>query len=268
MFALEVGYNHNGLKQGGHLLAEKRPSWNIHPASEIKVVLFDWELTLARAMGDVSTGERLAVLFQMANLPYTVYEVQIALQSYEADVKSGRVRGYLKPQTQEEVGRFYQELLGRLGYGRIGHDLCDRLYDSYAELPTFLYDDALPTLKALKDRGYTLGIISNHTTLARNIMHSTVGAYIEPEHIVISQEVGVHKPAAPIFWYALAKVGFSAKNCLFVGDNLEVDAVGAVQYGGLAQGLWLDRFETGPDVVLPQKIHRITSLLQVLSLVS
>lgn len=235
---------------------------------EISVVLFDWDLTLARVLGEVSSSERLAALFQREGLPYTLDEIQTAVRHYQADVEQGKLRELnTPPQTRQDVIQFYRHLLNRLGHDETGWELANQLYSAYSYLPTVLYEDCLPTLRALKEKGLTLGIISNHATSAREIMEESVGDYIPPEHIIISQEVGVHKPAKTIFRRAVARLRMSPANCMFVGDNLLVDAVGAVEQGGFALALWLDREQTGAGIPLPEGVARITSLTQVLEFV-
>jgi putative hydrolase of the HAD superfamily len=94
-------------------------------------------------------------------------------------------------------------------------------------------------------------------------MHELIGNLIPPDRITISQEVGLHKPTPFIFTMAVQAVDLEPEECLFVGDSLNADAIGAVQQGGFRLGLWLDREGTGADVALPPGVVRITSLAEV-----
>lgn len=85
---------------------------------------------------------------------------------------------------------------------------------------------------------------------------------IEPQHLFLSEEEGMHKPFPKFFRRAAARLGVSPTRCLFVGDNLAVDAIGAVQ-SGFAAGLWLDRHRLWNGEQLP--VPRITGLKQVLN---
>jgi HAD superfamily hydrolase (TIGR01549 family) len=260
-------------REGVHSISERRwrePYWQpmTDKNIEINVVLFDWDLTLARVLGEVSSNERLAALFQQEGLPYTPDEIQTAVGHYQADVEEGRLRELnTPPQTRQDVIHFYRHLLTRLGHSESSWKLANQLYSAYSYLPTMLYEDCLPTLRALREKGLTLGIISNHATSARKVMQTYVGEYIPPEHIIISQEVGVHKPAKTIFRRAAARLRMPPTNCMFVGDNLLVDAVGAVDQGGFARGLWLDRQDAGASLPLPSGVSRIISLTEVLEFV-
>lgn len=229
--------------------------------TEIRAVLFDWELTLARVIGDVSSNERVAFLFQNEGLPFSHEEIVDAAEY----IWQQKLLGKTKPQTPEDIMEQYRLILSHLGYKKITPSLMHRLYNGYAYLPTYLYDDTLVTLRILRQKGILLGIISNHTASVRQLIQSFVGDFINPQHIVISQEVGVHKPAKTIFQHALTRLGMASKYCLFVGDDLAVDAIGAVEKGEFCFGLWLDRNGKGTQHDLPQGVARITSLREVLN---
>lgn len=235
--------------------------------TEITAVLFDWDLTLARALGDVSESERLAALFSSQGLNYTPSQIQMAVNAYlnRIDLELLVQKGGL--QTRRDIVNSYFQILAHLGYTERGWALGNRLYDAHGHLPTFLYDDALPLLRALQQKGLTLGIISNHAHSARKMIEQNLHEFVSPNHITISQEVGVHKPAKTIFHYALARLGETPANCMFVGNNLVVDAIGAVEQGGFGYGLWLDREEVGVDLTFPLGVSRISSLDQVLNFV-
>ncbi|MBE2200252.1 MAG: HAD family hydrolase [Anaerolinea sp.] len=228
-------------------------------------ILFDWDLTLAKPTGNISLSERLTMLFQRGGFPCTNEAVVKAIAAYRdrtAQEKNTAVP--IVPQTQREIIAYYRQLLAHIGYTDLSWERIAALYHDYAYLPTSLYDDVLPTLRKLQKTGLALGIISNHTPAARGIMQSYLGRFIQPGHIIISDEVGVHKPMSPVFIQAAAALNVLPQQCLFVGDNLHVDAIGAVHEGGYRLGLWLDRQHDAWDEPLPPGIIRITSLTQVL----
>ena len=80
-----------------------------------------------------------------------------------------------------------------------------------------LYYDALPAMKALKQRGLVLGLISN-------IIVGGAGAGLENylDLVVTSKEVGADKPEPPIFLMALERAGVSAPEAVYVGDQYQV----------------------------------------------
>ena len=64
-----------------------------------------------------------------------------------------------------------------------------------------------------------------HSNLARPVIEDLVGDLVPSHHIIISEEIGVHKPAKTIYRRAASRVRTPPENCLLVGDNLTVDAL-------------------------------------------
>lgn len=237
---------------------------------KVTAVLFDWDLTLAYAEGIDTYGERLQTIFHHAGLDYTVEAIEDAVRDYQ--INTG-ILGKKSPesilQTRQNIADYYRQVLVRLGYVNENWTFYDRLYDVFAEVPTNLYKNSLGLLHTLKKRGLVLGIITNHSSLIRPVIKEYVGEYISDSHVIISQDIQVYKPNPIIFRHATRQIGILPENCVFIGDNLEVDAIGAVQQGGFSLGLWIDR-ETNTAVTprLPENVHRITSLSQVTQFVS
>lgn len=233
---------------------------------QITAVLFDWDLTLARVLGEVSEAERLLALFGSQGLTYTLGEVQAAMSKYQNGLP--RIAGQIsKLQTRQDIISSYFQILTHLGHVERDWEFGNRLYDAHSHLPTFLYDDTRPVLQLLRQKGFALGIISNHARSVRPMIERYLGDFIPAKHIIISQEVGVHKPTKTIFRLATARLGISPSHCMFVGDNLAVDAIGAIEKGYFNRSLWLDRDETGAGRPLPDRVDRITSLHQVVEFV-
>jgi len=78
---------------------------------------------------------------------------------------------------------------------------------------------------------YKLHIITNGFQEVQDIKiaASDLGKYFE--NIVTSEEVGVKKPHKGIFEYALQKAGASAAVSLMIGDDPDVDVLGARDSG-------------------------------------
>ena len=100
------------------------------------------------------------------------------------------------------------------------------------------YDDALPTLTALRAAGVTTGVISNMGGgLAEHLRE--VGLLAAVGAAVSSGEVGVGKPHAPIFRAALVRAGVAPGEALHVGDSYSGDVLGA--QGAGMEAVFLDR---------------------------
>jgi len=229
---------------------------------KIQAVLFDWDMTMARVLGDISPEKRLQSLFQWAGMEYTIDEVETAVSTANQTME---LNGHVL-QTQREIAHYYQQILHNLGAENTSWAVANYLYDAYSYMPSILYDDTLPVLRYLDQLGIKLGIVSNHSRLIRPVIEESVGDLIESNHIVISQEMGIYKPAPSIFLHAVAELKMPPEVCMFVGDNLKGDAIGAVEKGEFQVGLWLDRAkmgETTTSTSLPPQVYRITSLADV-----
>lgn len=106
-----------------------------------------------------------------------------------------------------------------------------RLYESFGRADHWrLYPDVEETLKGLRSRGLTLGIISNWSTRLRSIARET-GLEALVDFIVVSSEVGVRKPDPRIFQFALERAGAAPSEVVYVGDQVEDDVRGAQRVG-------------------------------------
>ena len=119
------------------------------------------------------------------------------------------------------------------------------------------YDDVATTLADLKDRGQLLGLISNVDRDITSLLDE-VGLRSLLPVAVTSQDSGFNKPHPEIFREALRQAGVSASEAIYVGDQYQIDVVGANNVG--MKGILLDRngyFEQVTDC------PRIQSLTQV-----
>jgi len=120
------------------------------------------------------------------------------------------------------------------------------------------FDDVLPALADLKNRGLILGLISN---IDRDItpLLNDLGLLSLLQVVVTSVGVGNSKPQPEIFQEALRQAGVQSSEAIYVGDQYEIDIVGANKAG--MKGVLLDRggyFEETADC------PRIRSLTQVM----
>jgi len=105
-----------------------------------------------------------------------------------------------------------------------------------------LFDDALPTLGRLRERGYRLGLISNTPWGTPDYLwQSQLRRFGLPACLdvsVFSSAVGFRKPDPRLFREALERLGVPAARALFVGDDPRAD-VGGAQAAGLHAALLL-----------------------------
>ena len=122
-------------------------------------------------------------------------------------------------------------------------------------------EPSLPdVLIQLRERGLQLGVISNSDGTVNGLLERFgFDAYFKC--IVDSAEVGVEKPDARIFHYALKQMDVAADEALYVGD-LEYKDVQGAESAGL-QGILIDPY----NMVQDPKCLRIGQLSELLELV-
>jgi putative hydrolase of the HAD superfamily len=128
-----------------------------------------------------------------------------------------------------------------------------------------MYDDAPDTLRALRQRGLKIGLISN--TMWPDVYHrrqlERFGLLPFFDHCLFSADAGIWKPQPGIYRRALAALGVSAAEAVFVGDLPQHDVVGAQGVGIRAVYKRSNSFTNG-DV---QPDATITDLAELLPLV-
>ncbi|HVS92331.1 MAG TPA: YjjG family noncanonical pyrimidine nucleotidase [Mucilaginibacter sp.] len=105
--------------------------------------------------------------------------------------------------------------------------------DHYVRLcptKTNLFPDAHETLQYLQAK-YVLHLISNgfRESTEIKISGTNLGGYFQ--NIIISEIVGVNKPDRAIFQHALDLAGAEKHESLMIGDSLEADVYGAMNFG-------------------------------------
>lgn len=128
------------------------------------------------------------------------------------------------------------------------------------------YEDTLPVLGELRNRGFKIGIVSNTSwgspavlwreELDRLSLSQKVG------HTVFCRDVGWRKPAPQIFNFALRRLNATAQGSVFVGDNPRWDLLGPEAVGITA--ILIDRRYTNQDHVR-QPIRSLRELASRLS---
>jgi putative hydrolase of the HAD superfamily len=91
-----------------------------------------------------------------------------------------------------------------------------------------LYEDALPTLDALRDRGLKLGLLSNS---ARDLDEFVGHHGLTVDAVLTSRAHGKTKPHETIFRRMLELLDVAPRDALMVGDTIEDDVEGATAVG-------------------------------------
>ena len=81
-----------------------------------------------------------------------------------------------------------------------------------------LFEDSIPFLEGLRERGAAVAIVSNCGEHTRNLLTS-LGVVALADAVILSCEVGLIKPSPQIFRYALGELGADAADAAFVDDQ-------------------------------------------------
>jgi putative hydrolase of the HAD superfamily len=137
----------------------------------------------------------------------------------------------------------------------------DALFDFLGDPANWKADlEAAPLLASLKERGYTLGVISNFDYRVYGILDGLgLGSYFDS--VTISSEAGFAKPAPEIFHRALGHHSVAPAEALHVGDSEQMDIAGA-EGAGIAAVL-LDR-KAAARCAISGRIARVSALSSVL----
>ncbi|NJE04970.1 TIGR02253 family HAD-type hydrolase [Thermococcus sp. M36] len=104
------------------------------------------------------------------------------------------------------------------------------MHEKYGEL----FPDAVETIRALKDLGLHIGIITDSDNDYIEAHLKALGIYDLFDSITTSEDAGFYKPHEGPFLLALERAGVKAGESLYVGDNPTKDCVGARKVGMLS----------------------------------
>ena len=131
-----------------------------------------------------------------------------------------------------------QEVMGRAMTGEEANLIFSDYLEVY-EANWKVFDDVHNGLKALKDRGVSMGVISNGNGKQQTMKLERMNLLQYFGQIIISESLGVSKPDKQIFEAAATSMGWKTSECIHVGDSIETDVRGAVEAG--MRSIWLNR---------------------------
>ena len=122
-----------------------------------------------------------------------------------------------------------------------------------------LFDDVISTLKLVKERNLTTGLLTNLTTDMKPIFYD-LGLNPFIDIVVTSGEVGFDKPEPAFFQAALQMADVNASEAIHVGDQPTTDILGAKGVG--ITPILIDRFDLNPYIKDCIRIKSLTELIQ------
>lgn len=150
-------------------------------------------------------------------------------------------------------------------FDAINYNVSDALIDTLAtayidNLSNFnhLFEGTLELLDYLKEKKYSLHIITNGFEEVQNKKMINSKLYPYFEQIITSESVGVKKPDSRVFEHALKVSNAKRENSIMIGDSLEADIHGAINVGLSAIHCVFDA--TTP---IDKNVNVVTSLLEI-----
>ena len=146
-------------------------------------------------------------------------------------------------------------------------------YDDYVNANDFfkiglansvaLMDNAIEVIKYLYNKNYLLCVVTNGLIELQRprVTNSEIAEFIS--HVIVSEEVGAHKPNPLIFNTLLKKIQLNPCNVIMVGDSIKNDIQGAKNAG--IKSIWYNPDHTKNTTdILPD--YEITNLLELKSM--
>ena len=190
----------------------------------VRAIVFDVDFTLARPGPDLGPEgyERLGARYGLTLDPARYADARRAAL---VDLKR-----HPELDHDEEIWiRFTQRIIeGMGGVGDTYAAACE-MEGAWAHAHHFeLYEDAIPTLEALRDRGLKLGLLSNS---ARDLDEFVGHHRLTVDAVLTSRAHGKTKPHEAIFRRMLELLDVVAGDAVMVGDTIEDDVEGATAVG-------------------------------------
>jgi len=127
--------------------------------------------------------------------------------------------------------KVYQSLVSEFSIQKLSWQDLLRDYENQFIHSCVPFPHMRDTLDILHRDGYFLGIITNGRGTFQTGTIQGLGIENYFEVILISEVEGVRKPEAEIFYRALQKLGVTAEQSVFVGDDPTTDVLGAKSIG-------------------------------------
>ncbi len=232
----------------------------------IRAVFFDWFNTLAHF--EPPRAELYSRAFQQFGIELTPKVIMRGILTADRYCFEENARSPVEKRSAEEQAEVYsyypKAILAEAGV-KVAEELPLKILQivrqQFKDDAVILFDDVLSTLKTLKKRWLILGLITN-ATRDKLALHRKLGLERYLDFVVTSQEAGADKPEPPIFLAALDRARVKAFEALHVGDQYQLDVVGARRAG--INPILIDRCDLYPEVSNCPRIRSLTELTQYL----
>ncbi len=232
----------------------------------IKAIFFDWFNTLARYEPPrEEVHSQLLGEFDIEVSPSELMPGLLAADKYFFSEHARSPIGKRNPEEKAEVYiRYADIMLSEVGV-KASRELILQIMKKWEHvfkgISFALFDDVLVTMKRLKERKLILGLLTNATKDLISI-YRKLGLEPYLDFVVTSEEAGADKPNPPIFQAALQRADVDAPEAVHVGDQYQLDVVGARGVG--INPILIDRYDQYPEVTDCPRIRTLAELTEYL----
>ena len=187
----------------------------------IKAVFFDWVGTLSHPEPDRDENIHNAARELGIELPLD--NLLVGVLRADNQVPEGAPPCWREGAPEEPFLHWWEVLLGEVGADLSREEtlaITETVGKRLRNLSWVLYDDVIPVVEELKERGLILGLISAHY-----IGRAGMDPYLDV--VVTAKDAGADKPEPEIFMAAVERAAVDATEVLYIGDQYERDGVGA-----------------------------------------
>lgn len=225
----------------------------------IKAVLFDFDETLQ---------DRTEAFERYMNTFLNDFFSDLSEEEIEKRKEEMRITGnggYVMANGYASRDEWYEDLIRRWEWNDApaGAELTHH-YDTKFGDHNVIFPESEVLFKELKARGYIVGVITNGPSYLQNHKMDTSGLRQYCDIVVVSGDVGVHKPDPALFTYTADRLGLLPEECIYVGDHPINDIRGSLEAGMKAIRMNYGWFK---DKELRDDIPTIDSIIDVLKFV-
>ncbi len=224
----------------------------------IKAVFFDWLNTLVHP--EPERHEIYLRTYRKFGAELDVKKLMRGIPLAEARLAEGNPFRWGEAEIEEPYLRYQEILLAESGVKLDREQILDviRYLNQWGEqVSLVLYNDVLPALSRLKERGFILGMLTNMQK-RRAFVYRELGLEPYLDVVVTSEGAGATKPKPPIFRLALERAGVTAQEAVYIGDQYGTDVVGARGVG--IKPILIDRYDLEPEAGGCQRIQSLAEL--------
>ncbi|HLX58985.1 MAG TPA: HAD family hydrolase [Ktedonobacteraceae bacterium] len=168
---------------------------------------------------------------------------QLLRKSFEKQI---RLKSRLHLEYEPDFTLAAMDALQQLGVPGVTRAMGEAIYEALRmRTPDsrILFKDTLPTLAALRERGYILGVVTNRhyggAPFHEDLRTMGLLDYFDLRYMAISADLGIRKPHPDIFMHALNGLNVLPEEAAMVGDSLRADVTGAKRLNMLA--IWMPK---------------------------